>query len=131
MLPGYVFVYMENQPNDFEGFYKVDGIIRILGTEDGLLGLQNSDYTFAMNLYQKDGLVGAIKALKEGDNVRIQDPLFESFRGTVIQIDHRKQRANVQFRFDEKVWSVWMACDLIYLDKTNTSAAHAGKNEAT
>ena len=76
---------------------------------------------FAMNLYRKNGVVGAVTIFKEGDSVRIDDPLFQGYNGTVLYIDHRKQRAKLQFHFDEKDWMISTACDVLYqgTDKLN------------
>lgn len=120
LLPGYVFVYSEQQYEDFELFSGIDGIIRCLGaTEYGTAGLQNSDYDFAMSLYQKNGVVGVVTLFKEGDSVRMKDPIFEKYDGTIVYIDHRKQRAKVQFHFDSKEWTIWVACDVLYRDAAN------------
>lgn len=128
LLPGYVFAYSEHQLENFEVFSGIDGIIRFLGVSEGRTsGLQYSDYDFAMNMYQKNGVVGAITLLKEGDSVRMQDPLFEKHNGTISYIDHRKQRAKVQFHFDDKEWTVWVACDVLYKDTTKPVVNQTGQ----
>ena len=117
LLPGYVFAYSENQFTFFEAFTDIDGIIRCLGANEyGAAGLQGPDYDFAMDLYQKNGVVGAVTLLKEGDHVRMKDPLFEKYNCTILSVDHRKQRAKVQFDFDNRSWTIWVACDVLYLD---------------
>ncbi len=120
MLPGYVFVFTEKQLETFELFSDLDGLIQCLGTEDyGTAGLQNADYGFAMNLYQRNGIIGAISLVKAGDCVCIRDPLFDSTTGTILAIDYRKQRAKILFRFHNQDWRVWVACDVVYQDGHN------------
>ena len=121
LLPGYVFVYTEQQLESFDIFSHVDGIIRRLSSDTSSGCLTGSDFDFAMNLYRKNGVVGAVTIFKEGDSVRIDDPLFQGYNGTVLYIDHRKQRAKLQFHFDEKDWMIWTACDVLYqgTDKLN------------
>lgn len=118
LLPGYLFVYTEHQLDDFRGFSGINGIIRCLGASDyGTAGLQASDYDFAMNLFHMNGVVGAVTLFKEGDKVRMEDPLFEKCSGTIVSIDHRKQRAKVLFHFDNKDWVIWVACEVLYQDR--------------
>ncbi|MBR4710783.1 MAG: hypothetical protein IKP10_02040 [Clostridia bacterium] len=122
LLPGYVFVYMDEPLADYAMFAGIDGVIRRLATDGGGDTLAHSDYEFAMELYRKDGVMGALTVLKEHDRVRIRDPFFESFGGIIEYIDHRKQRAKVRFRFDSQERVVWVACDVIYKDdQTNPS----------
>ena len=117
LFPGYVFAYTEMQLAYFELFHSIDGIFRCLGANEyGTAGLQNTDYIFAMDLYQKNGIVGAVTILREGDSIRIKDPLFEQYKGSIVSIDYRKQRAKVQVYFDDKVWMIWVACDVLYRD---------------
>ena len=116
LLPGYVFVYTEQQLENFGIFSQVDGIIRRLDSEPSIGGLTGPDLEFAMNLYRKNGVLGTVTVFKEGDTVRIDDPLFQGYCGTVIYIDHRKQRAKLQFHFDGKDWTIWVACDVLYQD---------------
>jgi transcription antitermination factor NusG len=114
LLPGYVFVYTEQQLENFDLFSRIDGIIRRLDPENATGGLTGADFDFAMNLYRKNGIVGTVTVFKEGDTVRIDDPLFHDYNGTIIYIDHRKQRAKLQFHFDGKDRMVWVACDILY-----------------
>ena len=117
LLPGYVFVYLRQQPESFAFLSGIDGIIRRLGREQGTAGLDREDYDFAMRLYRKDGLLGTVSVIKEGSRVRIDDPLFAGYRGEVAKLDHRKKRALIRFRFDQREWSVWFACDIVYIDE--------------
>ena len=69
-----------------------------------------------MNLYKKNGIVSAITILKEGDSITVQDPMFQDYKGIIIYIDHRKQRAKVQSQFNDKEWMTWIACNVLYHD---------------
>lgn len=116
LLPGYVFVYTEQQLENFDLFSRVDGIIRRLDSDAAGKGLSGADFDFAVNLYQKNGIVGTVTVFKEGDTVRVDDPLFQGYHGTVVYIDHRKQRAKIHFHFDGKDWTIWVACNVLYQD---------------
>ena len=117
LLPGYVFVYSQEQLESFDLFSRIDGIIHRLDSENAAEGLTGADLEFALNLYRKNGILGTVTLFKEGDAVRIDDPLFQDYNGTVVYIDHRKQRAQIRFSFDGKEWTIWASCDVLYQDK--------------
>ena len=127
LLPGYVFVFMENELKNHELFWGIDGIIRLLGKDKDTAGLMYEDYQFAMDLYERNGLVGALNVFKEGEKVRIKDSVFENYGGTVEYIDHRKQRAKVKFKFDNQERVVWVACDVLYKDEEKKQESIAQK----
>ena len=116
MLPGYVFVYLHHKLDDYGLFSGVDGIVRILGRNNGLLGLTGADLDFAIGLFQRNGIVGVATVIKKGDTVRIQEALFERYEGVIDAIDYRKQRVKVKFNFDDQERTVWMACNVMYKD---------------
>ena len=117
LLPGYVFVFTEEEQKTFDLFRGIDGIIRCLRNDDGTMNLTRADYRFAMELRDKDGLIGALTVLKEGEKVRIKDSVLENYGGTIESIDHRKQRAKVRFRFDNQERTAWVACDVLYKEE--------------
>ena len=64
-----------------------------------------------MRLLEKDGVVGAMKTCKVGDEVRLQDPLFNGCEGKVTRIDYRKERARVDFVFDGMACHTWISLE--------------------
>ncbi len=114
LLPGYIFVYMEERLKDFEMFREIYGIFRSLGGENRLEGLQGKDYIFARNLLLRDGAVTEVSIVKERETVQVLDPLFEHHSAEVLQIEHRKKRAKIRFQFDGQSWDIWVSCDIIY-----------------
>lgn len=113
LLPGYIFLFSEKALENLGCFRGIDGIIRRIGTPENHFELAGSDYDFAMNLYRKEGLVGQVKVYKEGDTVRMEDPLFNGCSGRITQIDYRKRRARVEYQFAGMSCFTWIACDLI------------------
>lgn len=113
LLPGYVFFFTEKELVDFSLLRGIDGVIRRIGSEEQGWQLIGGDYDFAMNLYRKDGMVGQITLIREGDAVRLSDPLFNGCSGTVAQIDYRKQRARVNYCFAGMDCFTWVSCELV------------------
>ena len=113
LLPGYIFVFTKEELNPTLAFRGVEGIIRRLGrAEDGFC-LQYSDYEFAMQLYEMDGIVGQIKLFKEGEQIVIADSLFKRVKGNVLKVDYKKQRARVEFEFAGIICTTWVAFEMI------------------
>ena len=112
LLPGYVFVYSENELTNLWGFRDIEGINRWLRTLSGRYELELDDFDFAMNLYDKNGILGKVKMVKIGDEMTVDDPVFRHVHGTVGKIDWRKKRARVDFIFHGMPCSIWTACEL-------------------
>ena len=94
LLPGYVFIYNEEPLTDWQLFYGMDGVVRRVGIKDRGYVLEGPDRDFAMKLLEKDGVVG-------------------SMRGTVTEIDCRKERAKVEFVFDRNSCSTWISLEAV------------------
>lgn len=114
LLPGYVFFFHATPVESYQLFEKgIDGIIRRVGRPEELYELQGPDREFALKLYEKNGVVGAMKVLKVGDEVTLEDPLFAGCQGKITRIDYRKERARVDFVFNNTACYTWIACESI------------------
>ena len=111
LLPGYVFLFSEERLADYSAFAGIEGIVRRVGKTENGYELDGPDREFALRLLEKDGQVGALKMVKIGETVRLEDPLFEGSEGVVTKIDYRKERARVDFRFDGNDCHAWIAID--------------------
>jgi len=111
LLPGYVFVFSEERMVDYTQFFGMDGVIRRVGKQETGYELAGSDLDFAMRLFEKDGLVGSMKTCVIGDQVTLEDPLFNGCRGKITRIDWRKERARVDFTFDNMACHTWISID--------------------
>lgn len=113
LLPGYIFAYSEEEFKDSSLFYGIDGLIRRIGSRETNYILTDADFDFAMNLYGKNGIVGQVTVFKIGNEVKLDDPLFNNCKGTITKIDYRKQRARVDYSFGGMDCYTWVACELI------------------
>ncbi len=126
LLPGYVFLYSRERLTDYRLFCGMDGVIRRVGKQDNGYELAGSDLDFAMKLLEKDGLVGGMTAHRVGDEVMLEDPLFNGCQGRVVGIDWRKERAKVEFVFDRTSCSTWVSLDDVKkLQKPGEEKGHA------
>ena len=113
LLPGYVFLFSETPLEDFTPFRGITGIIRRIGDPEEKWALSDGDFDFAQRLLRKDGTVGQMTVFKVGDEVRLDDPLFNGVAGRITRIDYRKQRARVDYRFAGMNCFTWIAVDMI------------------
>ena len=113
LLPGYIFAFSEKEFKDASLFYGIDGLIRRIGNRETDYALTGTDFDFAMNLYGKNGIVGQVPVFKIGNEVRLDDPLFNNCKGKITKIDYRKQRARVDYSFGGMDCYTWVACELI------------------
>ena len=118
LLPGYVFLFSEERLMNYDSFAGIDGIIRRVGRTEAGYELEGADRDFAVGLLEKDGKVGALKMVKLGETVRLEDSLFDGSEGVVTKIDYRKERARVDFRFEGNDCHAWIAVDSIQTVKT-------------
>ena len=111
LLPGYVFLYSEERLTDYRLFFGVDGVVRRVGRRDEGYELDGPDLDFAMQLLEKDGLVGSMAVRREGEDVLLQDPLFNGCQGKITKIDWRKERARVDFVFEKNPCHAWISLE--------------------
>lgn len=111
LLPGYVFVFSEEELTDYSVFFGIDGVIRKVGQPDEWYALKGTDEEFAFSLLEKDGVVGCMRIVKTGDEVKLEDPLFANVEGKVTQVDFRKERARVDFVFKGNACHTWVALE--------------------
>ena len=119
LLPGYVFIFSEDRLINYDLFAGIDGVIRRVGRTETGYELEGADRDFAFGLLEKDGKVGALKMVKLGETVRLEDSLFDGSEGVVTKIDYRKERARVDFRFEGNDCHAWIAIDGIKPMKTD------------
>ncbi len=116
LFPGYVFAYSSKKISK-DSMQKVDGVIRVLGLAEQEYCLCNKDYDFALELLDRDGVIDVMHVLQVGNAVEILDPLFKGCKGSILQLDRRKQRANIEFSFSGMVFRSWIACEILYPQK--------------
>ena len=108
-LPGYLFLYTENPKLPRFG---ISGIIRCLGNGP----LTGNDLAFADMLYRKNGVIGIIPLIREGERCRINDPAWEDIQGKVIKIDHGRERCCVEYIFDNIRRTIWAGYEILAKD---------------
>ena len=112
-LPGYIFLYTEEEEVDFRTLFRVNGILRILGNRDDGYRLTGADLAFAKGLLEKEGVIGTVKTYAVGDRIHLADEIFRGANGQILKVDKGRQRLKVRFSFDEKEWDIWVGYDMV------------------
>ncbi len=113
LLPGYIFIYTEEPLQTERPIQPIHGIIRRIGNVETGYELNGEDRDFAMHLYEQNGTIHAVQVIEEGDRVILAAPLFMSCRGKITKVDRRKQRARVDFEFENTPCHTWIAFEFI------------------
>ncbi len=108
-LPGYIFLYSEEKINPH---FPVGGIIRCLGNGE----LSGNDLQFAEMLYRRNGVLGSVSVIQEGDRCTVADPAWKEIQGKVIRMDHGRKRCCIEFRFDGIARTVWIGYEMVHPD---------------
>ena len=110
LIPGYVFMYSHSKV-PIGPSVKDRGVVRVLryGDMDGEEYLIGGDRAFAETLLQKKGVLGALEAIEEGNQVRIVDGILNECNGRVVKVDKRKRLAKVEIEFLGENRAIWLA----------------------
>lgn len=112
-LPGYLFLYTEEETDLYLIRQKVSGIIRYLGEAETHFQLNGEDLRFATMLRENGGVLGKVTLAEIGDRVHVKDPVWENLHGTVVKLDRHRKRCCVSFPFDGKERNVWVGYEMV------------------
>lgn len=114
LLPGYIFLYMDDETPRRDELLKVQSVIRVLNySACGQESLSERDLEFADWIWRQGGRIGAMKALQIGDRVEITDPLFRELHGTVKRMDRRRHTVQVELDAKGSIREVWLTYEVV------------------
>lgn len=114
LLPGYVFVYSDEEQPDYKGFGGAQHILRtLMYGSDGSTALIGRDREFADWLWRLNGHVGVLKALQVGDRIEIVDGVFKQLRGTITRMDRRRKTVRVDLDTEGLLRHIWLAYEIV------------------
>lgn len=111
LLPGYVFIYGENEINSTNKDY-IFNAYKLLEYDTGQKELAGSDYEYAMWAYRHNGSIATSKVLAEGKSVKVIDGPLLDLSGKIVKLDKHKQKAWVEIEFygEKKIISLSVDC---------------------
>lgn len=92
---------------------KIKGIIRCLENSENRFLLAGKDYSFAMNIFERNGVIGHIPLVKTGDKVKINDPLLTDCNAVVTRVDWKKGHAKIEYEFAGTKCTTWATVELV------------------
>ena len=113
LLPGYVFVYSDEEENRRAEFSGLNHVIRVLTYGDGSDALTGRDLEFAQWLWSLNGRIEIMKAAQIGDRVEIIDGVFRQLRGTVTRMDRRRRTVRVSLETEGTPKQIWLAYEIV------------------
>ena len=111
-LPGYVFLYFEEEYPEVSHFRKIHGVIRCLSDTGRQFRLAGSDEVFAEMLLQRDGRIGKTKVYREGNRICICEGAFAGMKATILKVDRRASRMQVEIPFAGRPVKTWLEYEI-------------------
>ncbi len=105
-LPGYVFLYSEEPVRTR---LNISGIIRMLGNSE----LEGQDLAFAEMIHVRQGVLGNVSLLQEGDRCRVADSAWKEILGKVVKMDSGRKRCCIEFEFDGVKRTAWVGYEMV------------------
>ena len=113
LMPGYVFVYSDEEEERHANYSNTEHVIRVLKYNDGGEILTGADLEFADWLWRIDGKVGRMKALRIGERVEIIDGMFKALHGTIIKMNRRRKKMCVSIEMQGNPMKIWLSYELV------------------
>lgn len=113
LLPGYVFVYSEDQPLYGSALQAVQGVIRCLTDQDNRCELSGGDEQFALMLLHRGGVIGKTKVYREGDRIRICRGAYEGVECRVLKVSRRNMRMQIEIPFASQMIKTWVEYEIV------------------
>lgn len=113
LLPGYVFVYSEENDVRREQFLSLNHVIRVLSYNDGSSALMGHDLEFADWLWRLNGRIDVMKAIQVGERVEIVDGIFKQLHGTITRMDRRRRTVRVELDTQGALRHIWLAYEIV------------------
>ena len=113
LLPGYVFLYSENEPLDIGRIQAIKGVIRCLCSSDKEYELTGEDEKFALMLLHNNGIIGETKVYQEGQIIRICEGAFKGLETRIVKVNRQKKRMQIEIPFANTFVKTWVGFDII------------------
>ena len=119
LLPGYVFLYLEDEPLDITQLQSIQGIFRCLSSQDKKFELTGSDEQFALMLLQKNGVIGKTQVYQEGQMIRICKGAYEGVETKILKVNKRNMRMQIEIPFAGMPVKTWVEYEIVQNAETN------------
>jgi len=119
LLPGYVFLYAEEQRLPIGSLRSIQGVIRCLADMEQCCELSGSDEQFALMLLQKSGIIGKTKVFREGQLIRICKGAFQGVETHILKVNRRNTRMQIEIPFASQKIKTWVEYEIADQNESN------------
>lgn len=113
LLPGYVFLYAEQEIDQVHKLRSITGVIRCLSDQENRYILRGNDEAFALMLLEHSGVIGKTKVYQEGEMIRISEGAFAGTETTILKVNRRNRRMLIQIPFAGQEVSTWVEYEMV------------------
>ena len=113
LLPGYVFLYAEQEIDQVHKLRSITGVIRCLSDQENRYILRGHDEEVALMLLEHSGGIGSTKAYQEGEMIRISEGAFAGTETTILKVNRRNRRMLIQIPFAGQEVSTWVEYEMV------------------
>ena len=122
LLPGYVFLYVEDQQLPVASLHSIQGVIRCLADQDQCYELSGTNEQFAMMLLRKDGIIGKTKVFREGQLIHICEGAYKGVESRILKVDHRNMRMQIVIPFANLEIKTWVEYEIVERNEPDEGA---------
>ena len=109
MLPGYVFVYTRDIPDDERKFTRGNpNALRILSDADGAAELYGDNLDYARWVMRYSGLIRCSKAVRVGSRIRITEGPLKDYEGYIREISKKNRNGRIEIPFMGQTIKAWL-----------------------
>ena len=113
LLPGYLFLYNDEETTPLDLPSKVHHLYTVLQYEKGIKALTGSDKEYAEWIYRHHGEMQVSHVLTVGNTIQVINGPLMDCQGTIIKLDKHKRRAWIEFTFDGQKRVISMGAECI------------------
>lgn len=113
LLPGYVFLYCEEEELNMAAVRSIKGVIRCLCDTDRQYRLTGSDEQFALMLLGRDGVIGKTQVYQEGQMIRVCEGVFEGVETRILKVNRRNMRMQIEIPFAGRSVRTWVEYEIV------------------
>ncbi len=117
MLPGYVFLYFEEEKPETSYLKSLQGVVRCLRDAGGNYELAGNDELFALMLLDKDGIIGKTPVFRTGQRIAICEGAFAGLKTQILKVDNRASRMLVEIPFANRPVKTWLEFEIVESDE--------------
>jgi len=112
LFPGYVF-FEANRETEIQVLRYVPNVLRALSDGKDHWFLRGDNRKFAKWVMERDGLIEMSGGYREGDKVVFDSGPLKDYVGSVVKVDRRNRNGLVEIKFDNNVFRIWMAFEMV------------------